>query len=296
MDDKQLQIVTVAQQLFEEQGIQQTSVNDIAKECKMSKATFYKYFKSKESIIRDILLLTDRQLLDSVRSLNTERDLNGIEKLIRKIRLFWDHSFSRGIFWAYILEHFSEDERKAIAHTQKALRSEIMEEYKIGLQDAFGSDIEPIMGDLILCMEGIIREFIYLSYAYSSRVEADVVAQYTYTILDAIVQVRGEQPGIIDESLLYNSDKLRQEGNYGANVKQVLMRIHEIIELSTDKEKQEKLLEAVVLITKEFRAKQYRSLMMDALLAFLGKEQGIASHVKELEQLRYELVNLTDHK
>ncbi len=287
MDDKQLQILAVAQRLFEEQGIQQTSVNDIAKECKMSKATFYKYFKSKETMITDIIFLNEQQLLDSIRKLNEDNDINGREKLKQKIRFFWDYSYSRGIYGAYILDNFTELEQQEMRNLFKTGRNVIIEQYKDSLREAFGVGIGPIMGDLILCMEGMIREFIYLSYAFSSRIEADVVIRYVFTMLDAIVEARGNQQGIIDESQLYDSDKQQQYRLYEDQFKQALMRINEKIgELSSDAEKRDKLLEAIVLIEKEARAKQYRSLLMDALLALLGREPDLSTLVAELEQHR----------
>lgn len=288
MDEKQLQILSTAARLFDEKGIQQTSVSDIAKECKMSKATFYKYFKSKETIIGDIILLNEQKFLDSVGLLNQEKDLNGKEKLIKKIRLFWDYSFSRGTFSAFILENVSQMEKQEIWNSLNSGRSVIIEEYKTSLRDAFGLEVERIMGDLILCMEGMIREFLYLPYIQSRKIEADVVTRYIFTMLDAIVEARGNEEGIIDESFLYDSDQPTQHP-YRDNFKQTLIHVKEKIDkLSIDREKREKLLEATQLIEKEFTTKQYQSLLMDALLALLGKEPELLNLVAELEQHRKE--------
>ncbi|MFM1652943.1 TetR/AcrR family transcriptional regulator [Brevibacillus sp. B_LB10_24] len=293
MDEKQHQILSTAKRLFEEQGIQQTSINDIARECKISKATFYKYFKSKETIISDILLLTEQEFLETVRGLHAEKAINGKEKLLRKIRLFWDFSYSRGVFGAYILDNFSGAERQNIMNVMKSGRNAIMEEYKISLRDAFGEGVEPIMGDLILCVEGIIREFIYLSYVHASRIDADVVTRYVCTVLEAVFEGRRDLPGMIDESLLYDSNSQRHQPLYEENFKQTLIRLQEkISRLSSDLEEGDKLQEAIVLIEQEANAKQYTSLLMDALLALLAREPELAELVAELEQQRTELMNV----
>ncbi|MDB5012503.1 MAG: TetR family transcriptional regulator, partial [Daejeonella sp.] len=49
-------IKRAAQELFRKYGYHKTSVNEIAKRAKIAKATIYKYFDSKELLLRSILM------------------------------------------------------------------------------------------------------------------------------------------------------------------------------------------------------------------------------------------------
>ena len=55
-------ISTVAEQLFMKKGIENTSMNDIAKESGYSKATLYVYFKNKEELIAVLVLESMKKL------------------------------------------------------------------------------------------------------------------------------------------------------------------------------------------------------------------------------------------
>ncbi|MFC3526142.1 TetR/AcrR family transcriptional regulator [Marinococcus halophilus] len=55
MDEKKIYIQQTAMQLFSNQGFFHTSVQDIAEACRMSKASIYKIFHSKEDILAQIV-------------------------------------------------------------------------------------------------------------------------------------------------------------------------------------------------------------------------------------------------
>ena len=68
-------IMQSARTLFETNGIEKTTVDDIAKEADCSKSTLYVYFKSKEEILQTILLEEMQQLLAMLKG-NVENEGN----------------------------------------------------------------------------------------------------------------------------------------------------------------------------------------------------------------------------
>ena len=60
-------ISSAAEQLFMEKGIENTSMNDIAKAAGYSKATLYVYFKNKEELIGVLVLESMQKLYDYIR-------------------------------------------------------------------------------------------------------------------------------------------------------------------------------------------------------------------------------------
>jgi len=53
--DQRTRLLTHARHLFAVQGIKETSMSQVAKACKVTKATLYHYFKSKDAILKEIL-------------------------------------------------------------------------------------------------------------------------------------------------------------------------------------------------------------------------------------------------
>jgi AcrR family transcriptional regulator len=68
-------ILAEARKLFSEKGVKETSMSQIARACRLTKATLYHYFKSKETILHGIFELRWRQDEELVQGLGTPRTL-----------------------------------------------------------------------------------------------------------------------------------------------------------------------------------------------------------------------------
>lgn len=82
-DQKRLNILEVAAEVFAREGISRSSMNDVAKHGGISKATIYHYYKSKDELIHDILdnylsQLRDRICQINLLGLSPEEQLNTI--------------------------------------------------------------------------------------------------------------------------------------------------------------------------------------------------------------------------
>jgi AcrR family transcriptional regulator len=74
-------IRAAAFRLFDEQGYQQTSIEDIAKEAGIGKTTIYGYFSTKEDVFRDYCVDETHRILESVKK-RGGRDRPLIENLV----------------------------------------------------------------------------------------------------------------------------------------------------------------------------------------------------------------------
>ncbi len=61
-------IITIAETLFEKNGVENTTMNDIAREAEYSKATLYVYFKNKEEIVNCIIFKSMKMLYDRIQT------------------------------------------------------------------------------------------------------------------------------------------------------------------------------------------------------------------------------------
>jgi AcrR family transcriptional regulator len=86
-NDKQIQILQVAEMLFAEKGFDGTSIRDIAKEAKINVAMVSYYFGSKEQLLESLVIfrVSDIKLqLDIL----IQEDLNPLEKMNKLIEMY----------------------------------------------------------------------------------------------------------------------------------------------------------------------------------------------------------------
>lgn len=79
-------ILEIAQQKFFSDGFVKTSIDEIAKEYHISKKTIYKYFKSKDDLLSNVVKYFASQVTNSVIEIMSS-DKNSIQKLIDVLNL-----------------------------------------------------------------------------------------------------------------------------------------------------------------------------------------------------------------
>lgn len=65
MNERKKHVAETALKLFQEKGIQHTSIQDIVKAASISKGTFYNYFTSKNDCVAEILEDLDMKLVNA---------------------------------------------------------------------------------------------------------------------------------------------------------------------------------------------------------------------------------------
>jgi AcrR family transcriptional regulator len=75
-------ILDVAIQLFQERGLEQTSVDEIAAQANISRGTFFNYFGGKESILHEIAL-NERRLLQQLIEVDLAEQPSAVVKIRR---------------------------------------------------------------------------------------------------------------------------------------------------------------------------------------------------------------------
>jgi AcrR family transcriptional regulator len=95
---QRLRILEKSARLFADKGFEDTSINDIADEVDISKATIYHYFKSKEEIYTEIIIDTLERLVEfSKGAINPSDTPNRkVESFMRAHARFFEENF-----WAF---------------------------------------------------------------------------------------------------------------------------------------------------------------------------------------------------
>lgn len=121
LNNKQLQILQVAETLFAEKGFEGTSIRDISKEANINVAMVSYYFGSKEKLLEALILLKTSGLKEQLVHLIDE-NLEPMEKINKLIALYINRiNCNKGI---YRVLHFE------LASQKKALEIQSFSEIK----------------------------------------------------------------------------------------------------------------------------------------------------------------------
>lgn len=109
-NEKQIQILQVAEKLFAEKGFDGTSIRDIAKEAKINVAMVSYYFGSKEQLLEAIIL---NRAVDIKLQLDilTLEDLDPLQKIHKLIELYIDKINTNRCIYKIMHFEFSSSQR-----------------------------------------------------------------------------------------------------------------------------------------------------------------------------------------
>ncbi len=98
MNDESKRIELISRNIFFKSGFHKTSMDEIAKELKISKKTIYKYFKTKEELIARIQTGLQKEIKQNLQKI-TSSDENAIVKLKNLSNFLTDMFLKIGIDW-----------------------------------------------------------------------------------------------------------------------------------------------------------------------------------------------------
>jgi AcrR family transcriptional regulator len=111
LNDKQIQILEVAETLFAEKGFDGTSIRDISKAAQINVAMVSYYFGSKEKLLESLILFKTSGLKEQLVNLIDE-NLEPVEKINKLIELYINRiSCNKGI---YRILHFELSSKKRV--------------------------------------------------------------------------------------------------------------------------------------------------------------------------------------
>ena len=167
------EIVQSARALFEENGVHNTTISDIARNCTISRTLLYYYFPSKDSIIEAVIKDYVEDILDSISIWNEARHFNNISgELINCITTF----------------------RRVLYNTDGSSRAMFHVIDELNMRDAFS---------VLAIHEAVdfISHDIAAEYAAYHTIEIDYVPEMFAMILYGITGLLKAYPHIPDEEL-----------------------------------------------------------------------------------------------
>lgn len=115
LNDKQIQILEVAETLFAQKGFDGTSIRDISKEAKINIAMVSYYFGSKEKLLQSLIIYKTSGLKMQLEHL-LEENLEPVDKINKLIELYINRiNCNKGI---YRILHFELSSKKHEFHLE----------------------------------------------------------------------------------------------------------------------------------------------------------------------------------
>lgn len=289
MNIKQELIMNVAQKCFNSYGIKYTSIDDIVKECKISKSTFYKYFSTKENLVGEMLNYSSNKFLNQSILIDEDNQKTPKEKLKEKINIILEYLESNRYFNLHILGSFSEINGKPVEEIKSTIKSRLVKVYYDSLIEVYGKEIKPFIWELIFVIDSVIHEFDLIKRLNKKYMDKDYIFEITLRQLELNIENLKHNKCIITENILYTVEK-DNELKIDTDLHERFLETTKDIKAKIENDNlNKKLNEAILEVEQEYKLKNYNSLMMDAMIAYLEKEQALKIEIDKLKSIKFQL-------
>ncbi|MGL4874175.1 MAG: TetR/AcrR family transcriptional regulator [Clostridium sp.] len=292
LHDKKIDIINASIHLFSEKGFSQTSVQDIATFCNISKATIYKIFKSKEDILISIIKYVNKQTFLAIENVDLELNKDGSLTLEKKLTIFFEHLYKKRNFSIMIYENQNLLKNPKFENIILENRSFILKWYKKVLLDAFGPIIQPIILDIVFATMGMIKEFNYIFIVRETiSINFNNISKFLVKAIKALIDCHLEDEPLVssnlfeffEEKLTFDRSLLFEEWQ------KAVKKIENKLDNFTDHCLKNDILDATSEITKEIQQKSPRRFLVDSIFLYLSKNKNIEPEVLLLKSLYIKL-------
>ncbi|MFK4304088.1 MULTISPECIES: TetR/AcrR family transcriptional regulator [unclassified Paenibacillus] len=295
MESKKNDILQAAIRLFSRKGYYSTSVEEIAKESGMAKASFYKYFQGKEELPLEMCIILEKNIEQDIRALYSKPDLTNHDKLHGFAVLYLKNLVENKV---YLMMDLPEPSMLIFQNEQLNGAFE-QHEYKLYkwvrdcLIDVFGPEIEDHAWDMTFVLKSVVFEYIRF---FADRMNDETIEQLAQFIIflsnslvaslkstDSASHLWSNQ-GWLPESILSNPF------DQGRQINGLLYSLEDSILLSSwsSREKQEYQQIATLLKEEALKANPQMGLLK-ALFSYLEQRK----ELKKVCHLLQKLLNLT---
>lgn len=197
-ETRRSELIDAAEELFLENGYEETTVSKIVRNAGVAQGTFYHYFKSKDEVLSAI---TDRwieEIRAGIEDIASRDDLNAIKNILGLFNFFNNIGRSRQMLVEYVHE-----ERNVYLHIKFEKRvpqiiippfSRMIEE---GVEEGFFNVKYPEMAALSIIETAGAISHIHETYRLEEKTER--MKELTDATFDFIERILGAKPGIFME-------------------------------------------------------------------------------------------------
>ncbi len=196
MKQKEKVIIETAIKLFAKKGYSSTSVQEIAKECQMSKGAFYIYFKSKEALLLSVLHYYYERIFTRIQKIKTEHD-HPRDVYRMQLVVFFENILEHKEFITMQFNERSMPINEEIEAFAKKMRRTTLRLHIENIQNIYGKDIEPYSAELCFMINGMSDVYLELMILLHHSFDLQSLADHMLNRLDDLAKgmiKRNDQP------------------------------------------------------------------------------------------------------
>jgi AcrR family transcriptional regulator len=287
MNDRKLQVIKTAHQLFLEKGFQATSIQDILDRSRISKGTFYNYFSSKSELLTAIIKSLYKELEKKRNDLLIGQNRTDLDIFVKQVQFQWEAYKTNKLFTLFEEIFVSNDaDLKQFIKRYQLIELRWMHQR---LVDLFGDSKKPYLLDCAIILSGMLHHSLHYQHmANGTNADGNRVARYCVERLVRVVEEvaeTGEQlldPGLLEKWL--PASPTYHDGIRSDLVHSTFALKNAIYEHVQDETKQQKYAELMDFLQEElFQVRHPRKFIIDSVLCSL-KANPCPAWNKELQQ------------
>ncbi|WP_158736260.1 TetR/AcrR family transcriptional regulator [Alteribacillus sp. YIM 98480] len=286
--DKRERLIVSAMHHFSEKGYFSTSVQEITSSCGVAKGTFYKFFRSKEDLLIEVFRYNHQQMLLRAKNVHLDDSLSPKEQLIKKISLELNGLYDNREFFLLLHKVVSVQEHKTIMPLMKKTKAAMMNWHKEWLLEVYGEYIQKQVWDLVLFLQGALKEYISLMDETKHIVDTEKAARKMVARIDVLVNYSGDFEPILTKDVMKDYEQIAMEPEKKTKEeerRELLEQIKVDIKRSSFPSSTEKeMLQAVQLLHEEFQQQEPRTFLMKALVSYMKENANLEESLFALEQ------------
>ncbi len=270
MLERKRAVLHTAQQLFAENGITETSVQDIIDAAKISKGTFYNYFSSKSACIISILELVQDETVAARNELLIDADPSSLDVLSKQVEVRMRKNDTYSLFPIFQAVYHSKDEQ-LISFIRTFQQTELTW-LSNRLIEVFGESVEPYAVDCAVSYYGMLQ---YLIAAWASnthineQIDIAAITRYSTRRLQTIVHDVTQQDDRLlgDHVFLYPENERRESL---LSKKEIMQQLTEFKQTATDLSARKQ--QFIQFLLEEFKRDHPREPIIEPIIQSFRKE------------------------
>ncbi|WP_050181994.1 TetR/AcrR family transcriptional regulator [Domibacillus robiginosus] len=184
MNEKKRKILLTAMKLFSTTSFYQTSMQQIADVCELSKGSLYTYFKSKEELLSDIFEYYYQVLHDQIAAAKNESDSHE-EHFIREMAIRARHYYAFQEFFMMQLKEIRGLEDSSLHDFVRQESIQLKKRTEGQIAAIYGEEIIPYAPDLNTSIKGMMISYLGEIIERDAQHDFDRLARHLFQQLNA---------------------------------------------------------------------------------------------------------------
>lgn len=195
--ERRIEILETAVNLFLRQGYLRTSMQDVAEAAKVSKATLYQLFESKEGLGTEAASLLTMRMLDRVEAAAEQEHPFSQELLKQSIQIRMEQFAQRSRLAEEILFSMEEGQKEQYLMPLVQNSLQVFRCFTRVIMRTFGVGSELMAGELTFVLNGLLREYMAVNGKEGLKLEEDAVCDLIIDCLEAVMERRRDKERMI---------------------------------------------------------------------------------------------------